>query len=69
MQTKGLFLLGQICIFKYPRIQPDGIDLVMDPLGGKDTNKGYELLKPFGQVVCYGNYCWQMHNFELSKHL
>jgi hypothetical protein len=27
----------------------------MDPLGGKDTMKGYDLLKPFGRIVCFGN--------------
>ena len=36
------------------RIQPDGVDIVMDPLGGKDTTKGYDLLKPLGRIICYG---------------
>lgn len=26
----------------------------MDPLGGSDTAKGYNLLKPMGKVVTYG---------------
>lgn len=26
----------------------------MDPLGGSDTAKGYNLLKPMGKVVIYG---------------
>ena len=34
----------------------------MDPLGGKDTMKGYDLLKPFGRIVCYGNI--QLEIFE-----
>jgi hypothetical protein len=28
----------------------------MDPLGGKDTTKGYDLLKHFGRLICYGEY-------------
>ncbi|WP_411027453.1 zinc-binding dehydrogenase, partial [Salmonella sp. s54925] len=36
------------------KIQKDGVDIVMDPLGGKDTQKSYELLKPFGRIICYG---------------
>lgn len=31
-----------------------GVDIVMDPLGGSDTAKGYNLLKPMGKVVTYG---------------
>lgn len=31
-----------------------GVDIVMDPLGGSDTAKGYHLLKPMGKVVTYG---------------
>lgn len=26
----------------------------MDPLGGSDTAKGYNLLKPMGKVIIYG---------------
>lgn len=26
----------------------------MDPLGGSDTAKGYNVLKPMGKVVTYG---------------
>ena len=36
------------------KIQPEGVDIVMDPLGGKDTVKGYDLLKPFGRIICFG---------------
>ncbi|XP_046842607.1 synaptic vesicle membrane protein VAT-1 homolog isoform X2 [Xenia sp. Carnegie-2017] len=36
------------------KIQADGVDIVMDPLGGKDTMKGYDLLKPFGRIICFG---------------
>lgn len=37
----------------------------MDPLGGKDTMKGYDLLKPFGRIICFGNHQLQM--LELSQ--
>lgn len=36
------------------KISPKGVDIVMDPLGGSDTAKGYHLLKPMGKVVTYG---------------
>lgn len=31
-----------------------GVDLVLDPLGGKDWLKGYELLAPAGQLIAFG---------------
>ncbi len=31
-----------------------GVDVVVDPLGGKDCRKGYELLRPGGRLVAYG---------------
>jgi NADPH:quinone reductase-like Zn-dependent oxidoreductase len=31
-----------------------GVDLVLDPLGGKDWRKGYRLLRPAGRLVAYG---------------
>lgn len=37
-----------------------GVDIVMDPLGGSDTAKGYHLLKPMGKVVTYGELLSQM---------
>ncbi|XP_064438930.1 synaptic vesicle membrane protein VAT-1 homolog isoform X1 [Mirounga angustirostris] len=36
------------------KISPKGVDIVMDPLGGSDTAKGYNVLKPMGKVVTYG---------------
>lgn len=36
------------------KISPKGVDIVMDPLGGSDTARGYNLLKPMGKVVTYG---------------
>jgi len=32
----------------------DGLDVVLDPLGGADWRKGYELLRPGGRLVAYG---------------
>ncbi len=31
-----------------------GVDVVLDPLGGWDTRKGYRLLRPAGRLVMYG---------------
>ncbi len=31
-----------------------GLDVIFDPLGGKDWLKGYQLLKPGGRLVAYG---------------
>jgi synaptic vesicle membrane protein VAT-1 len=31
-----------------------GVDLVLDPLGGRDWLKGYDLLRPAGRLVAYG---------------
>jgi NADPH:quinone reductase-like Zn-dependent oxidoreductase len=31
-----------------------GVDVVLDPLGGWDTRKGYRLLRPAGRLVTYG---------------
>jgi NADPH:quinone reductase-like Zn-dependent oxidoreductase len=32
----------------------EGVDVVLDPLGGRDTLKGYKLLRPAGRIVVYG---------------
>ncbi len=32
----------------------EGLDVVLDPLGGADTRKGYALLREAGRLVCYG---------------
>lgn len=37
-----------------PPYSMTGVDIVMDPLGGSDTAKGYNLLKPMGKVIIYG---------------
>lgn len=31
-----------------------GVDIVLDPLGGSDTQKGFSLLKPLGTLVVFG---------------
>ncbi|XP_054449865.1 synaptic vesicle membrane protein VAT-1 homolog [Pteronotus mesoamericanus] len=36
------------------KVSPKGVDIVMDPLGGSDTAKGYNLLKPMGKLITYG---------------
>ncbi|XP_029109919.1 synaptic vesicle membrane protein VAT-1 homolog [Scleropages formosus] len=36
------------------KISPKGLDIVLDPLGGSDTNKGFNLLKPMGKLITYG---------------
>uniref|UniRef100_A0A672F9Y8 Synaptic vesicle membrane protein VAT-1 homolog n=2 Tax=Salarias fasciatus TaxID=181472 RepID=A0A672F9Y8_SALFA len=36
------------------KISPKGVDIVLDPLGGSDTHKGYSLLKPMGMLVVFG---------------
>jgi NADPH:quinone reductase-like Zn-dependent oxidoreductase len=34
--------------------QGKGVDLVLDPVGGKSWTDGYELLRPGGRLVCFG---------------
>lgn len=36
------------------KIYPDGVDLVLDPLNGENSIKGFGLLKPFGRIVHFG---------------
>ncbi|KAM4622756.1 synaptic vesicle membrane protein VAT-1 homolog [Discoglossus pictus] len=36
------------------KISPKGVDIVLDPLGGSDTCKAFNLLKPMGKLVIYG---------------
>lgn len=31
-----------------------GVNVVLDPLGGKDTKKGYSILRPTGMIVAFG---------------
>ncbi|MEV4132952.1 medium chain dehydrogenase/reductase family protein [Dactylosporangium sp. NPDC049742] len=32
----------------------DGVDIVLDPLGGRDWKRGMRLLRPVGQLIAYG---------------
>ncbi|XP_077358241.1 synaptic vesicle membrane protein VAT-1 homolog [Festucalex cinctus] len=36
------------------KISPKGVDIVLDPLGGADTQKGFNLLKPLGSIIAFG---------------
>uniref|UniRef100_H2TFV1 Vesicle amine transport 1 n=1 Tax=Takifugu rubripes TaxID=31033 RepID=H2TFV1_TAKRU len=36
------------------KISPNGVDIVLDPLGGSDTQKGFSLLKPLGTLIIFG---------------
>ncbi|XP_057682788.1 synaptic vesicle membrane protein VAT-1 homolog [Corythoichthys intestinalis] len=36
------------------KISPTGVDIVLDPLGGADSKKGFDLLKPFGSLITFG---------------
>lgn len=31
-----------------------GVDIVLDPLGGADTQKSFNLLKPLGSLIVFG---------------
>jgi len=36
------------------KVQPGGVDIVLDSLNGVDSVKGFELLKPLGKIVHFG---------------
>lgn len=36
------------------KLFPDGVDVVLDPLNGDNSIKGYELLRPLGRIVHFG---------------
>ncbi len=36
------------------RLAPDGVDIVLDPVGGQSWRQGYALLAPLGRLVCFG---------------
>lgn len=37
------------------KISAEGVDVVLDPLNGENSIKGYDLLKPLGRIVHYGS--------------
>jgi synaptic vesicle membrane protein VAT-1 len=36
------------------KLSPEGVDIVLDPLNGEASIKGYSLLKPFGKIIIFG---------------
>jgi NADPH:quinone reductase-like Zn-dependent oxidoreductase len=36
------------------RLAPQGVDIVLDAVGGDSWRRGYALLAPLGRLVCYG---------------
>lgn len=36
------------------KISTDGVDVILDPLNGEASIKGYNLLKPFGKIIIFG---------------
>ncbi|XP_071940875.1 synaptic vesicle membrane protein VAT-1 homolog [Antedon mediterranea] len=36
------------------KISPKGVDIVLDPLSGKDTMKCFDLLRPMGKLIVFG---------------
>lgn len=36
------------------RLAPNGVDIVLDPVGGDSWRRGYALLAPAGRLICYG---------------
>lgn len=41
-------IIKQLCLLSV------GVDIVLDPLGGSDTQKGFSLLKPLGTLIIFG---------------
>ncbi|KAI8420048.1 hypothetical protein MSG28_008638 [Choristoneura fumiferana] len=37
------------------KINPDGVDIVLDCLCGEECNRGYSLLRPMGRYILYGS--------------
>ncbi|EDV21799.1 expressed hypothetical protein [Trichoplax adhaerens] len=37
------------------KLEPEGIDLVLDPLGGTENKRNYDLTKTFGRQIVYGS--------------
>jgi NADPH:quinone reductase-like Zn-dependent oxidoreductase len=36
------------------KLAPNGVDIVLDAVGGDSWRHGYDLLRPVGRLVCYG---------------
>lgn len=52
----------------FPRISPEGVDIVLDCLCGENTGKGLSLLKPLGTYILYGRF-GKVKNRRLSRTL
>ncbi|XP_041029126.1 synaptic vesicle membrane protein VAT-1 homolog isoform X2 [Carcharodon carcharias] len=57
------YITAYMMIYDFANLRPNqsilvhmaaGVDIVLDPLGGADTTKGFNLLKPMGKIVLYG---------------
>jgi hypothetical protein len=47
-----------------------GVDIIMDPLNGEDSVRGFDLLKPLGRIIYFGrNICcaYQRATFDLCR--
>lgn len=44
------------------KISPPGVDIIMDPLNGEDSVRGYDLLKPMGRIIYFGSSSF--HGFD-----
>lgn len=50
-----VFERGSDYVGEIKKHYPDGVDIVLDCLGGEECNKGYSLLKPMGKYILYGS--------------
>lgn len=48
MACDNFKIIKQLCLLFV------GVDIVLDPLGGSDTQKGFSLLKPLGTLIIFG---------------
>lgn len=46
-----------------------GVDIVLDPLGGADASKGFQLLKPMGKIIHYGKTVYIIYRLVTSNRL
>ena len=53
LNIKRLHKRTEVRLLKSFHILP-GVDIVLDPLGGADSTKGYQLLKPMGKIIHFG---------------
>ena len=51
---KYIFLEFNVLMYLYVV----GVDIVLDPLSGADATKGFNLLKPLGKIIHFGEYAY-----------